>query len=127
MWLIGKDSKVVVEWSTASEFNTAGFNIYRGSSAGQIDQKVNQHIIPASTDPTSGGQYEFVDDTIVPGKQYYYIVEEVDNSGNITRFGPISVLASQSKLNSTYLPIVFFVLGCAGFLGVFLTAVRKSH
>ena len=79
---------VRVDWSTETEINTAGFNIYRGESPdGPFDVKVNQQLIPASPDPMTGGKYSYVDNAAQLGKLYYYQLEEVERNGAQTKLG----------------------------------------
>jgi|WetSurMetagenome_2_1015567.scaffolds.fasta_scaffold98258_1 hypothetical protein len=85
---------VRVEWSTETEMNTAGFNLYRGDSAeGPFDVKVNEQLIPPATDPLTGGKYQYVDKAARAGVMYYYRLEEVERNGGTNDFGPISVRA----------------------------------
>ncbi len=72
---------IVIEWTTASELDTAGFNIYRSDSPDGEFVRINQTLIPASPDPLTGGSYEFKDPNVTPGKTYYYVLEDVDNNG----------------------------------------------
>jgi hypothetical protein len=79
---------VRVDWSTETEINTAGFNIYRGESPdGPFDVKVNQQLIPGSPDPMTGGKYSYVDSAAQLGKLYYYQLEEVERNGDQTKLG----------------------------------------
>jgi hypothetical protein len=87
-------SRVVVEWTTASEINTSGFNLYRSERAEGPYVKINAQVIPASTDPLVGGQYRFEDVTVTAGQTYYYELEDVELDGASTRHGPIVVTAS---------------------------------
>lgn len=84
-----------VEWSTETEMNTAGFNVYRGESRdGPFDIKVNTELIPASPDPLSGGKYSLIDHTARPGVTYYYRLEEVEKTGQVSSHGPIQARAA---------------------------------
>jgi hypothetical protein len=92
--LSGCTAPVVVEWSTETEMNTAGFNLYRGAAAaGPFDVKVNEQLIPAALDPMTGGKYSFVDRTARPGVTYYYQLQEVEKTGAVNKHGPIAVRA----------------------------------
>ena len=83
-----------VEWSTETEMNTAGFNLYRGESEdGPFGVKVNDQLIPPAADPITGGSYQYIDKTAQPGVTYYYKLEEVEKNGGANSYGPISVRA----------------------------------
>ena len=85
---------VRVEWSTETEMNTAGFNLYRGEAPdGPFDVRVNDQIIAPAQDPMLGGKYQFVDQTARPGVTYYYQLQEVEKNGSVNAYGPISVRA----------------------------------
>jgi hypothetical protein len=91
----GCTAPVVVEWSTETEMNTAGFNLDPGEfPEGPFDFKVNDQLIPASSDPLTGGEYSFVDHTARPGKTYYYQLQEVEKTGSTNAYGPIAVRAN---------------------------------
>ena len=92
--LSGCAAPVRVEWSTETEMNTAGFNLYRGESPdGPFDVKVNAQLIPPAADPLTGGSYQYIDKTAKPGVTYYYKLEEVEKNGGANSYGPISVHA----------------------------------
>jgi hypothetical protein len=79
---------VRIDWSTETEINTAGFNIYRGESPdGPFDFKVNEQLISPSPDPMTGGKYTYVDNAAQLGKLYYYQLEEVERNGTLTKIG----------------------------------------
>jgi len=86
---------VRVDWTTESESNTAGFNLYRGESPeGPFPVKVNEQIIPPSPDPLLGGDYRFIDKSAKPGVTYYYQLQEVEKSGAVNVYGPVEVRAA---------------------------------
>ena len=90
--LAGCAAPVRVTWKTETEMNTAGFNLYRGTSPeGPFDTKVNAELIPPSSDPLTGKEYMYVDTTAQGRATYYYELQEVERDGRVNRFGPISV------------------------------------
>jgi hypothetical protein len=83
-------SPVRVEWTTETEMNTAGFNLYRGESPdGPFDVKINDQLIPPADDPLMGKQYTYVDRSALPGTTYYYQLQEVEKDGKINTHPPI--------------------------------------
>lgn len=73
---------VTIRWVTESEFNTAGFNLYRSENEdGPFTTKVNDRLIPARDDPALGGEYVYTDTQVVAGQTYYYQLEEVEKTG----------------------------------------------
>jgi len=80
---------MVLEWTTASEVNTEGFNVYRSETEDGEYVKINQALIPAQGNPSTGASYSFVDTDVRPGRTYYYKLEDVDTSGNSTFHGPV--------------------------------------
>lgn len=114
-WRQAQRATVLVEWSTASELDTAGFNLYRSESAEGPFTKINSSLIPASQDPLSGSQYRYQDDQVQPDTLYYYQLEEVEMGGGVNRFGPISARSSDNRR------LFLLTLG-AGLLSLWLLA-----
>jgi hypothetical protein len=86
--------------------NTAGFNLYRGAApGGPFDTKVNEELIPPSSDPLTGKEYSYLDKTAQAGVTYYYELQEVERNGQVNRFGPIEVEAKGIG------PLQYLVLG----------------
>lgn len=107
-------SRVVVEWTTATEMNTAGFNLYRSENAEGPYVQINPHIIPASTDPLVGGKYKFEDSTVTPGKTYYYQLEDVEFSGTSTKHPSIAVTADASSGTIVVVLLLVGIIAVAG-------------
>jgi len=95
-WTTRNTATVIVEWSTASELNTAGFNLYRSDSPDGPFTRLNEYLIPASPDPLLGSSYAFTDTNVVAGRTYYYQLEDVETGGATTRHGPIAAKAEAS-------------------------------
>ncbi len=99
---------IFIRWSTETEVNTAGFNVYRSLSQEGPWEKINPRLIPGSPDPLRGGSYVFTDTNVIAGVAYWYELEEVELGGLATRlerttatsqargFGPLSGLPCAS-------------------------------
>ena len=94
---VSDSSLVIVEWTTESEVDMAGFNLYRSESPDGPYVKVNTALIPGASDPILGGQYAYTDTNVVAGQTYYYKLEDVELDGATTLHGPIEVVAEASS------------------------------
>lgn len=75
-------------WTTASEQNNFGFDVYRGDSEkGEFTKLTKEPILGAGTSDETH-KYEFRDDTIDPCKEYWYYVEGITTSGSHEKFTP---------------------------------------
>ncbi|MCU0488127.1 MAG: hypothetical protein MUE67_04140 [Anaerolineales bacterium] len=97
-WIEQSQAEVIVKWETASELETAGFNVYRGLSPDVISQRLNANLILPAVDPLQGGVYEYRDPQVEPGRTYYYQIEEVEIGGQTNQYGPIEVHATGGGL-----------------------------
>jgi hypothetical protein len=82
---------VVLNWETAAEIDSVGFNVYRAESADGLRTKLNSALI-ASKAPGSpmGASYQFADDTARAGITYFYWLQELDANGEAAEYGPVS-------------------------------------
>ena len=109
-------SKVKVEWSTASELRTVGFNVYRSDEINPELTRLNEVLIPPSVDSLIGGEYIYIDSDVKPGNTYYYYLEELDASGNASRFGPIEVNAQRGGIVEILIAFSILAIGLIGYL-----------
>ncbi len=84
---------ITVEWETASEIATAGFNVLRSLSETGTFEKINEDMIL----PNKEKIYSIQDKEVQSGQTYYYKLEDVSLSGLATHHGPISVEAPVPK------------------------------
>jgi len=82
--------RVTLEWTTESEIDNAGFNIYRAVSENGEYVQINESIIPAQGSSTQGASYQIVDEGLQNRKTYYYKLEDIDLNGTATEHGPQS-------------------------------------
>lgn len=109
-------ARIVVEWSTASELDTVGFNLFRSQTASDPGVQVNPELIPASQDTQTGGDYRYTDNFVVSGKEYYYYLEDVSMGGSIQRHGPVIVKAESSGKIVWFLTFFFTAVTLFGFI-----------
>ncbi|MFC1849132.1 M43 family zinc metalloprotease [candidate division CSSED10-310 bacterium] len=79
-----------LRWETATELDTAGFNVYRSRKSSGEKRKINRTLIPAQGLAGMGSIYKFRD-CRVRRDSYFYWVEEISNTGSETLYGPIQV------------------------------------
>jgi len=82
--------EVIINWSTESEIDNAGFNIYRLKAEDGEYIKINTALIPAQGSITQGAFYEFVDTNVQNRKTYYYKLEDMDLNGISTMHEPVN-------------------------------------
>lgn len=107
---------IVIRWSTETEVNTAGFNVYRAESEEGPWTKINPSLIPGAPDPIRGGSYEFTDTNVLAGVTYWYELEEVELGGQATRLERIKAIAKAPGLGSLPCGSALLPLGALGLM-----------
>lgn len=80
-------AQVEIKWETATELQTAGFNLYRSTSAnGEFIHLNPGQLIPSQGSVTSGASYTFVDEDVEAGETYYYLLEEIELNARANRY-----------------------------------------
>jgi hypothetical protein len=75
-------------WTTASEQNNFGFDVFRGDAEkGPFAKLTKEPILGAGTSDETH-KYEYRDDTVDPCKDYWYYVEGISTSGSHEKFTP---------------------------------------
>ncbi len=98
---------IIIRWSTETEVDTAGYNIYRAKSEDGEWRKINERLIPGSPDPLRGGSYVFTDTQVIAGQTYWYELEEIELTGRTTRLERIQATSAAPSAFPLNLP-------CAG-------------
>ena len=73
--------EVIINWTTESELDNAGFNIYRSTSQTKDFLHINTKLIQGAGTTDERNTYQFIDKTAKPNVVYYYRIEDVDLSG----------------------------------------------
>ncbi|MBM3242616.1 T9SS type A sorting domain-containing protein [Candidatus Poribacteria bacterium] len=92
---ISVSDSVAIKWSTATETNNLGFNIYRSEKKDGKYIRLNARLIGGAGTDATPHDYSFNDDDVVLGKTYYYYVEDVDFAGNANKSDIIQVTVGQ--------------------------------
>jgi len=90
-----QNGQVTVRWSTSSEMNTAGFDLYRLVDGQWV--KLNDTLIPAQGWPNGGigASYSVTDPTAKPGETYTYKLVERTTDGQSIEYGPYERTVSE--------------------------------
>ncbi len=90
---------VLLRWSTASEFNNQGFEVYRAESADAEPELLasyrNYPELEGAGNSNTTRNYQFRDISALFGKTYYYYLEDIAFDGRRMRHGPVKVTVSE--------------------------------
>jgi len=78
-----------IRWTTASEVDNYGFEVYRADSEEGPYASLNPTPIPGAGTSDLPREYEYVDETIEPDAVYYYYVESISMSGERETITPV--------------------------------------
>ncbi len=97
------DLGVLIRWTTESEVNNAGFNLYRSKNSDASYEKINNQLIKGAINSSVANDYEYLDNAIENGNNYFYKLEDVDLSGQTEIHDPISIMImNQEKTITQY-------------------------
>lgn len=85
-----------IEWATALELETLGFNIYRSETIEGRRTRVNPRLI-ISRGAAGGADYRLWDSDAVAGATYYYWLEEIEADYDKAEYGPAVVETTTSR------------------------------
>lgn len=79
----------VVRWSTATEFESYGYHVYRGPTPDGPFERLTDDPLPGAGTTDVPQHYRYEDTSAEPGQTYYYFVESVSTSGRTRRLTPV--------------------------------------
>ncbi len=90
----------LLEWTTQSESNNRGWNIYRSETELENAVQINGSLINGAGTSTEPTEYEFYDEEeLVIDATYNYWLESISFSGQTEHFGPISLTIPEEGEN----------------------------
>lgn len=87
------NNKIMLNWRTETETNNYGFEIERGENYLGIDSAVSFRkigFIQGGGNRNSSKDYFFADETVLPGRTYWYRIKQIDNDGSFNYSRTIS-------------------------------------
>jgi hypothetical protein len=84
-------SDVTIDWQTATELDTAGFNILRSAQPLTGYMQANADFIFVKDGGLVGATYEYVDPNVALGTTYYYKLQVVNTDNSLDLYGPVTV------------------------------------
>ena len=97
--------EVVINWTTESELNNAGFNVLRSTSQTKNFHPINTKLIKGAGTTGERNTYQFIDKTAKPNVAYYYRLEDIDLSGTrgiLTTYQLRGIITPTSKVITTW-------------------------
>jgi len=85
----GREYENKIRWTTASEVDNFGFDVFRATKESGPFECINPEPIPGAGTTDETTDYLHVDDSIDPRQEYYYYVESISMQGERRRFTPI--------------------------------------
>lgn len=85
------NGRVVVEWTTAVETDTAGFYLYRLDQRSGSYLPLDSKLLPAVLGSPQGGTYRYLDHDARPGEEYTYLLVEMEAAGAAVPYGPFTL------------------------------------
>ena len=111
--MIMQPQPVTITWSTETEFDTAGFNIYRSDQQNGEYTQINQQLIPGKAEAAAGAVYSWQDTSAQPGMTYFYKLEDVEYNNTRTFHEPFSHRARSFSFIKMGISVTGFILGAA--------------
>jgi len=89
--VVYKNGNAIINWTTESEINNLGFNIYKSLNDVNNFRKVNLVLIDGAINSSISNNYSYTDNNIEPNKIYYYKLEDVSTSGNTEKHFTVKI------------------------------------
>ncbi len=103
----GQIEQIIIRWTTASEVDNVGFNLWRDTSASFVMPTLlnDEQLIPSRClGCIVGTDYVYTDTDVTAGQLYFYKLESVDVNGATETFNPVPAIASSPPVALTRPP-----------------------
>jgi hypothetical protein len=96
--------KNTARWTTASEEENFGYDVYRGNAEKGPFIKLTKQPLLGNGTTLETHKYEFADDTIDPCKDYWYYVESITTNGTREKFTPVFHVPAKRRAEAAAAP-----------------------
>ena len=96
---------VVIQWTTESEMDNAGFNILRSQTRTGEFKVINAQLIPGAGTTAERNTYTWTDTTAKPNVVYYYQIEDVSFDGEHQTLATVrlrGLISAKGKLTTQW-------------------------
>ena len=96
---------VVIQWTTESEMDNAGFNILRSQTKTGEFKLINAQLIPGAGTTAERNTYTWTDTTAKPNVVYYYQIEDVSFDGERQALATVrlrGLISAKGKLTTQW-------------------------
>ena len=96
---------VVIQWTTESEMDNAGFNILRSQTKTGEFKVINAQLIPGAGTTAERNTYTWTDTTAKPNVVYYYQIEDVSFDGERQTLATVrlrGLISAKGKLTTQW-------------------------
>ena len=83
---------IILRWTTQSEVDNLGFNLYRSLSAEGPYERLNEGLIEGMGTSPVGRHYAFIDKDVTRDIVYFYKLEDIGFDGTHTLHGPVQAI-----------------------------------
>lgn len=93
---------IILKWTTQSEVNNLGFNIYRSLKEGEGYTKINEKLIEGAGTSSVAHSYTYKDKRLLNDTTYWYKIEDMSLTGKGTMHGPISITTKSEPVPTVF-------------------------
>jgi hypothetical protein len=86
-----------LRWSTASENDNYGFDIYRSAAEDGPFETINERPVAGAGTTNLPQDYEYVDQDVTAGTAYYYYIESISMTGRRERVTPTARVVTSAE------------------------------
>ena len=94
---------ILINWTTETEPNNAGFNVHRSQQDNDEYVKINESLIPSQGNATTGASYSYTDNPEQSGT-YYFKLQSISLQGDSSFYGPVSATVTSVDIKNYTIP-----------------------